>query len=82
MKPNILVYVTDAPYEADLWVYETSYYSAKGTNCGLWCFIDTETDADFKVGFVSKSMAQITIYYVYSRAEAGWKKDEKRSLLD
>lgn len=67
------VHITDQKLTADLFVCLTTS-PAMATGNGNWYVTKNFTEANRKVVFCGKGAAQFSVYFVKSRAEAGWQK--------
>lgn len=79
----IKVYVTTTPARADLFVYRVSYPNQATNNSGNWFFSKNELRADKSIFFVGCSeRADLIIYFVTSRAQAGWRHQNKKFITE
>ena len=84
-QADVKVFVADHEYQADLIVYKTDkdYRAKKSENKGIWFFTTKEYQADKKVFFVDHEYeADLKVYFTDKDYRAGWKKDDKNTLMD
>jgi hypothetical protein len=80
-QADIKVYVVEYESQADLNVFFVEYASQADED-GLWYFVEYESRADKKVYFVEhESQADLKIFIVKYESQAGWRNQDKKSLL-
>ena len=81
-EANAKIYVSEWKSEADLIVYKTEWKSEASKNNGIWYFSEWKSESKIIYFTDWKSDADIIIYFTEWKSEAGWKKQQKRYLLD
>jgi hypothetical protein len=70
-----IIYVTDNPDEADLWVFKTEWKSDATPNSGIWHLTEWRSSAALVVWVSAyKSEADWVVYYTTNKNEAGFKR--------
>lgn len=82
-RSDIKVYVTNTRSRADLCVYRVgSPVANPSINDGVWFFVKGSRKADKVISFEGYSLrADLIVYFVQSKAQAGWCDISKQYLL-
>lgn len=67
------IYITQQKQEADLFVYIVGN-KGLATRDGQWYLSKNRTEVNVRVYFSSRAMAELIVYFVNNRSEAGWQK--------
>lgn len=79
---ELKVFVSKTSDKADLLVYKVDRADATGENIGLWFFSEKKNEAGKKIYFVNyPSRADLVIFFVDEKSQAGWKNEAKKYLL-
>jgi len=74
-EADVVIFITQNLYDADLKVYVTQYPSDVNGFRGIWYFTKYEYDADLKIYYTKyRSEANLIIYLTKYRSDAGWRK--------
>jgi hypothetical protein len=70
------IHISENKLDADLWVYVVNNRGTAGRN-GLWYITNNKLEANIKGYFCSRGMAELIVYFVNVRGEAGWQKPHR-----
>ena len=79
---DVNVFVSQNRDIADLLVYKVDRPDAAGENNGVWYFTENKDEAVRKIYFVKyTNRADLIIYFVDNKSQAGWKNEGKKYLM-